>query len=218
MVAAGLTALVFCLVFVGLYGAKVSNTGSSNAMPTASPLRMDTCKSVVCLETTASVASYMNRSVQPCDDFHTYACGVWPQKNPIVDGFVGNTPITTVYNKNKEKLRKLLEDPITDSDISSEVKLKKLFKSCLDEYGKMIKGANPFLTKVLAPSGGWTVLGNMDPTWELQTALEKVHVDFWVDALFGLYVGVDWNNRANRVIVVSNDSVTYAFINDAFIL
>jgi hypothetical protein len=65
--------------------------------------------------------------------------------------------------------------------------------SCTNTYLKERAKGYPFLTKILPNTGGWYVLGTWNSTtWNMQDAMEKVHVDYWTNALFTFRVATDW--------------------------
>lgn len=83
---------------------------------------------------------YMDKSVDPCQDFYQYACGNWAKRNPIPKDKAGYDTFEMVRESLDSVLRELLEDPIShdageiDSD-DATVKAKHLFQSCMN-YGK----------------------------------------------------------------------------------
>ncbi|KAL3841722.1 hypothetical protein ACJMK2_019828 [Sinanodonta woodiana] len=193
--------LVVCLILVIFIGAQKRST----PYPTGpSP----TCNSPPCFRAAAYTIENLNISADPCQNFHQYVCGNFPKNNPLNPELSERTVLWNLYYDNEDKLRTLMESPtIRDTAWSSEKKLKDLFKSCLNDYGKMAAGGKPFLDKVIAPTGGWNVLGNWnEASWNFQTALQKASVDFWTPScLFTFRVTTDYYNAQRRVIEIQND-------------
>ena len=46
------------------------------------------CDSSGCLQATSSLVSAIDPSVDPCEDFHQYACGGWLKETPIPPGYL----------------------------------------------------------------------------------------------------------------------------------
>ncbi|KAL3841716.1 hypothetical protein ACJMK2_019822 [Sinanodonta woodiana] len=192
--------LVVCLILAIFIGAqKVSTPYPTVPSPT--------CNSPPCFRAAAYTIDNLNISADPCQNFHQYVCGNFPKNNPLNPELSQRTVFWNLYYDNEDKLRTLMESPtIRDTAWSYEKKLKDLFKSCLNDYGKMAAGGKPFLDKVIAPTGGWNVLGNWnEASWNFQTALQKASVDFWTHCLFTFRVTTDYYNAQRRVIEIQND-------------
>lgn len=211
LVVVAVVAVALCVLFLGLYATKPSSSDSdSNQSKTAAqhgmtPQPNPICETPSCLETTAYVWSLVNKSADPCEDFYTYACGYWPSRNPLQPNQYTNNVIRKIRKDNELRIRRLLESPkLRDVPWGSERKVKDLYKSCLDEYGRMKSRGNPFIEKVLKVVGGWYVIGNFNPTtWDLLANIEKVHVDFGTNVLFTIRVETDRTLPSRRIISVS---------------
>ena len=46
------------------------------------------CDSSGCLQAASSLVSAMDPSMDPCEDFHQYACGGWLKETPIQPGYL----------------------------------------------------------------------------------------------------------------------------------
>jgi neprilysin len=84
---------------------------------------------------------YMDKSVDPCQDFYQYACGNWAKRNPIPKDKAGYDTFEMLRESLDSVLRELLEDPIPRRDAGeidgddATIKAKHMFQSCMN-YGK----------------------------------------------------------------------------------
>ncbi|KMQ87627.1 endothelin-converting enzyme 1-like protein, partial [Lasius niger] len=89
-----------------------------------------------------TMLKYMDKSVDPCEDFYQYACGNWAKRNPIPKDKAGYDTFEMLRESLDSVLKELLEDPILhnvdelDAD-DATVKAKHLFQSCMN-YGRTI--------------------------------------------------------------------------------
>ena len=198
-------ALVGCLVLIALVASNSkSDDGPVSASAAAQTVIRTLCTDPSCLRAASYAVSNMNTSVSPCDNFHEYACGLYPSLNPLNPDTTQRTIFWNLYYENQDKLRTILESaPVRTSAWSSEKKIKDFFMSCVDDYGKMKAGGRAFIEKIVQPLGGWDVLNTFDATnFNLQVNLEKTSIDFWTAALFTFRVSTDRYDTTSRVIEV----------------
>uniref|UniRef100_A0A0B7AHI1 Peptidase M13 N-terminal domain-containing protein n=1 Tax=Arion vulgaris TaxID=1028688 RepID=A0A0B7AHI1_9EUPU len=195
--------LVMVLIFAGLYGNAESQRVLATSVGASAIVDRSYCTDKGCLNTAARILGLMNKSVDPCDNFYEYACGNYKVVKPLLKDAGTRNILSDMNTENQDKLIDILENPISQMhDFASERKLKQFFQSCNDMYIREKNRGTPFLTKVVPALGGWKLLGTWDTNWDFNTALKKVHADFWVDALYSPSVGVDWNDGTKRVIEI----------------
>eukprot|EP00058_Branchiostoma_floridae_P020755 XP_002606245.1 hypothetical protein BRAFLDRAFT_84014 [Branchiostoma floridae] len=188
--AAAVLALVLVLILT-IVSATIGSSMSSQ------PLLADICTDTNCLEAASNMLQNMNKSVEPCDDFYTYSCGGWIKSHPIIPWEVeGRSVFSDIREKNEEKLRLLLEAPVQrDTPASFERKLKHFFMSCLDDYGQL---------------GGWYVINTWDEaSWNMNTAVRKVQLDFWISTFFSISTTVDTMDRSRNMIRIDRSGLIF---------
>ncbi|XP_025409437.1 neprilysin-1-like [Sipha flava] len=120
------------------------------------------CTTMEC-QTAEYLLKSMNRSVNPCEDFYEYTCGLW-----VKDHQVKATKMSWYQYKEAEKtINNNLKDILEDSSFDEILyPAQKFYKSCLNS---VTNGMNTeYLKSVMSMFGGWPI-GKYDHSDKLQS-------------------------------------------------
>jgi len=101
----------------------------------------------------------MDTSVDPCNNFYTFACGGFNSKAVIEDDKTSFTTFTVIRNKLEEQGRKLMEESILEDDPKPYKIVKTFFSSCMDTESIEALGVAPLKSKLEA-LGGWPLINS----------------------------------------------------------
>ena len=130
----------------------------------------------------------LNRTVDPCTDFHEFASGSWRAANPIPAALPRWGPRDAAREANRRQLRELLEEVSSRQDWplgSAEQLVGDHYASCMDEAAIDAAGITP-----LAP-----LLGEIDGArnmGDVQRAMRMLH-ELAIPVPFGIAGGLDYH-------------------------
>ena len=75
----------------------------------------------------------MNQTVDPCEDFYSFACGGFEKNTFIPDDQTSVTTFSLINQKVTEQLRSLIEEPIREEEAEPFKLVKRLYQSCLNK-------------------------------------------------------------------------------------
>ncbi|XP_060929616.1 endothelin-converting enzyme-like 1 [Limanda limanda] len=171
------------------------------------------------LRTARFVQSNIDPTIQPCQDFYSFACGGWLRRNLIPDDKLSYGIITAIGEHNEEKLQHLLLEPVRRrGPNSAERKVKEFYRSCVNiqEIDKL--GSDP-MTEVIDSCGGWDLVGAPPGAagWESEGAPQRPDFDellyrtqgvYSTAVFFSLTVNVDDKNSSRNAIRVDQEGLT----------
>lgn len=68
------------------------------------------CLTEACVSVTSSILNSMDPTVDPCQDFFSYACGGWIKANPVPDGHSRWGTFSNLWEHNQAIIKHLLEN------------------------------------------------------------------------------------------------------------
>lgn len=161
------------------------------------------CDSPGCVLAAAELLKNMDKKVDPCEDFYSFACGGFEERLNIPDDKSSMTTFSLISDQVTEQLRSLVEKPIKEDEAEPFKLVKKLYQSCLNKTRVEERGLEP-LKEILAGFGGWPVVvgDNWDESsfvwYEMIYKFRKVgySIDYFVD----FSVTTDLKNSTTRII------------------
>lgn len=91
------------------------------------------CLTPGCVHSASNMLNQMDNSVEPCDDFYSFACGNFVKETIIPDEKVSVNTFSIISDKLQEQSRTLLTDPVLEHDPEPFKLAKKLYKACINK-------------------------------------------------------------------------------------
>ena len=144
-------------------------------------LAKNVCRTSDCLRVAGYVASNLNSSVDPCDEFSTYSCGGWMSTNFIKPGSDYLDVHRLVSDTRMDELEAILNRKVSEYAPQYEKKLKTLYQSCMDELARAENHDTEIKKQINNTIGGWyrfdpTILNNWDFEKSLVALHDKLHL------------------------------------------
>uniref|UniRef100_A0A4W2II24 Endothelin-converting enzyme 1 n=1 Tax=Bos indicus x Bos taurus TaxID=30522 RepID=A0A4W2II24_BOBOX len=162
------------------------------------------CLSEACISVTSSILSSMDPTVDPCQDFFTYACGGWIKANPVPDGHSRWGTFSNLWEHNQAIIKHLLENS-TASVSEAERKAQVYYRACMNETRIEELKAKP-LMELIEKLGGWNITGPWDKD-NFQDTLQVVTSHYHTSPFFSVYVSADSKNSNSNVIQVDQSGL-----------
>uniref|UniRef100_A0A8C0QCP9 Endothelin-converting enzyme 1 n=1 Tax=Canis lupus familiaris TaxID=9615 RepID=A0A8C0QCP9_CANLF len=162
------------------------------------------CLSEACISVTSSILSSMDPTVDPCQDFFTYACGGWIKANPVPDGHSRWGTFSNLWEHNQAIIKHLLENS-TASVSEAERKAQVYYHACMNETRIEELKAKP-LMELIEKLGGWNITGPWDKD-NFQDTLQVVTSHYRTSPFFSVYVSADSKNSNSNVIQVDQSGL-----------
>lgn len=120
------------------------------------------CTTQRCKFIAANLKKSMNFSVDPCQDFHEFACGLWPITHPLPPSLPKLDTMGTLNIKKNRYLKEVIEQEIANSSTKTssngfKSKILRFYKSCLNVDKINNHGSKPLLNFV-SKFGRWSPL------------------------------------------------------------
>ncbi|ERE82260.1 endothelin-converting enzyme 1 [Cricetulus griseus] len=162
------------------------------------------CLSEACVSVTSSILNSMDPTVDPCQDFFSYACGGWIKANPVPDGHSRWGTFSNLWEHNQAIIKHLLENS-TASVSEAERKAQVYYRACMNETRIEELRAKP-LMELIEKLGGWNITGPWAKD-NFQDTLQVVTAHYRTSPFFSVYVSADSKNSNSNVIQVDQSGL-----------
>ncbi|KAF5287392.1 hypothetical protein FQA39_LY15930 [Lamprigera yunnana] len=121
------------------------------------PIAKKECDTKECAEAASKILSFMDPSVDPCDNFYLFACGKYVNETVIPDDKQRVTAFSLLNDLLQNQLRVIIEEPTSKDELKTFTLVKNLYQVCMDTEA-IEKNAVPTVNEILKDIGGWPVL------------------------------------------------------------
>ncbi|XP_031634008.1 neprilysin-2-like isoform X2 [Contarinia nasturtii] len=132
----------------------------------ANAFSYDVCSTPACIHEASRILSQMDETIEPCDDFFSYACGGFVKETVIPEEKGLITIFSAVSDKLQEQLHSLISEEINPNDSAPFNLAKKLYRSCMNKTLIEERGLQP-LRDITDKLGGWPVVKG--DQWDMKT-------------------------------------------------
>ncbi|RUS83741.1 hypothetical protein EGW08_008492, partial [Elysia chlorotica] len=172
------------------------------------------CMTPECVNIASTMLTAMDRSVDPCEDFYTYACGGWVKNNPIPPGHSRWGTFDLMTQKNMLVMKNALDKPDGEFKSTAELKSKHYYLSCMDEDKLIEKAGGQPLLDLLAglhwgltiPAWGDSADWALPQDWSLDSRMEDLHL-LSIGVFFSVYVAEDAKNSSANILQVDQSGL-----------
>ncbi|KAG5837000.1 hypothetical protein ANANG_G00234600, partial [Anguilla anguilla] len=180
--------------------------------------REDCQRKKALLKASRFISANIDPTIDPCDDFYSFACGGWLRRHGIPEDKLSYGIITAIGEQNEEKLRRLLLQPVRRrGPDSAERKVKEFYRSCVDLQEIDRLGSGP-MTAVIESCGGWDLAEAPGGAgWESSEAPQRPDFNemlyrtqgvYSTAVFFSLTVNVDDKNSSRNAIRIDQEGLT----------
>ncbi|KAB0797753.1 hypothetical protein PPYR_08746 [Photinus pyralis] len=115
------------------------------------------CSTPNCLKAASRILNSIDSSVDPCDNFYQFSCGNFLKQDTMLGAKESVSSSSIAFHMLKERLRRIMEEPIPPNEPKSFLLLKQMYKSCINTTAIERDGLTT-IKSILRDVGGWPVL------------------------------------------------------------
>lgn len=164
------------------------------------------CGTDICAKDSEAILSFMDQSVNPCDDFYKFACGKYLRETVLSKFQVMDSIFSRISEKVAKQIIVALTEEIQPNDSRAFHLAKNFTHMCLDGKARDATGANP-LFEILDKFGGWPVIKGdkwNENHWHWLDAHKKMFAHgLNSDVMMEFSIAPHYRDSSKRVIYVS---------------
>lgn len=163
------------------------------------------CNSEECKRVAKYIKGSMNETADPCDDFYTFSCGGWKERNNIPESENEITAFTKLTKKIENATHVLLTEPPQPGESEALTKARKFFFSCMNTEKIEADGPKPAL-EFIEGIEGWSMCGKNgwdEKNWDVYKVLKDIQSKYYpAPPFFTVEVTNDHLNSTRHLIKV----------------
>lgn len=140
------------------------------------------CESKTCENESANLLSYMDKSIDPCENFYDFACGTFIKNTVLPKDKSSYNSVAQVKDIIIQRINEILSKEAEPNESTALELTKKFFHTCVDTETLNKVGIDP-MVELLNKYGGWPVITNdWDGThWDwLKVKQQSFDDGFWM--------------------------------------
>lgn len=159
----------------------------------------DLCLTRGCIQSASNILNYIDVSVDPCRDFHQFACGNIP-KNPMLPPGI----FELMNSKLQAHIPSLIMLPSHSNNLRAFNLVNKFYKLCMNTT-QIEKHGLQQLLDILEKVGGWPVIkgDQWNPDWNWTNVVREFRkMGFRDDYIISTNTAVHFDNSTTRILLV----------------
>lgn len=166
------------------------------------------CQTRGCIHAASTILDQLDQSIDPCDDFYSFACGTFLKETNIPEDKVTVDSFSLVRDRLQEQTLTVISEESKPDESKPFTLAKKLYQSCLNKTIIEERGLTP-LKELITALGGWPVVQGdewdaKESTWDWKEEIKRFRdAGMEIDHVFSFGVATNLTNSSIRTLDVS---------------